>query len=178
MSKDITTAGPSRRQIAKGAAWAVPAVTVAAAAPALAASHLPVCSPVVLEAAVLNCSTVGLLQPQTFFRVTNPAGSGCVVPAGTQLTLTTSGVAGINATLLDGINADVDLIFSDGQSPTTARDLEPGDYIDFQVIPSGITVAVLGTWTLNVPGDTARFTQTANVTIGGTAVASICAVTA
>jgi hypothetical protein len=32
------TSGPSRRQIAKGAAWAVPAVSVAAAAPTLSAS--------------------------------------------------------------------------------------------------------------------------------------------
>ncbi|WP_282072602.1 hypothetical protein [Janibacter hoylei] len=38
MTQDITTTGPSRRSIAKGAAWAVPAVTVAAAAPSLAAS--------------------------------------------------------------------------------------------------------------------------------------------
>lgn len=38
MTQDITTTGPSRRSIAKGAAWAVPAVSVAAAAPSLAAS--------------------------------------------------------------------------------------------------------------------------------------------
>lgn len=44
VSKDITTAGPSRRSIAKGAAWAVPAISVAAAAPSLAASPVVDCT--------------------------------------------------------------------------------------------------------------------------------------
>lgn len=50
MSKDIITAGPSRRSIAKGAAWAVPAVSVAAAAPSLSASPPEECEP-------LTCAT-------------------------------------------------------------------------------------------------------------------------
>lgn len=45
MTQDITTTGPSRRSIAKGAAWAVPAVSVAAAAPSLAASPPEECEP-------------------------------------------------------------------------------------------------------------------------------------
>ncbi|EKA62393.1 hypothetical protein B277_02341 [Janibacter hoylei PVAS-1] len=45
MTQDITTTGPSRRSIAKGAAWAVPSVAVAAAAPSLAASTEPPCAP-------------------------------------------------------------------------------------------------------------------------------------
>ena len=54
MTQDITTTGPSRRSIAKGAAWAVPAVTVAAAAPSLAASTEPPCAPQTCATPVLS----------------------------------------------------------------------------------------------------------------------------
>lgn len=176
MSKDITASGPSRRSIAKGAAWAVPAVSVAAAAPALAASTtLPVCPAGTLVVTVQNCNLLGIVQPQTYFRITNPVDSGCTVPAGVQLTLTTSGVAGVSVDVIDGLNADADLIFSGSDDPTTARPLAPGEFIDFQVIPGDINISALARWTLNAGGNQASFTQTANVGLGGTSVASICA---
>lgn len=82
MSKDITTAGPSRRSIAKGAAWAVPAVSVAAAAPSLAASPVdPGC---------------GCLQPGSFNTFT--------AQAATVLNLGT--VTGTTVFNLDSSNCD------------------------------------------------------------------------
>lgn len=53
MTQDITTTGPSRRSIAKGAAWAVPAVSVAAAAPSLSASSEP-CAPETCATPILS----------------------------------------------------------------------------------------------------------------------------
>ncbi|GAA8845559.1 hypothetical protein DUHN55_16760 [Helicobacter pylori] len=56
MTQDITTTGPSRRSIAKGAAWAVPAVSVAAAAPSLAASET--CEPQTCAQPILSAFVV------------------------------------------------------------------------------------------------------------------------
>jgi hypothetical protein len=178
LSKDITTAGPSRRQIAKGAAWAVPAVTVAAAAPALAASPtLPNCTPADLEVSVVDCSLVGLLQPQTYFTVKNPADSGCVVPSGTQLSLTTQGIAAIGVNVLESLNVSADVIFSEAGQPSIARDLQPGESIDVHVLAADVQIDALARFTLGVVGGTsAAFTQTANVTAVGIDVLSICTV--
>ncbi|QBF46929.1 hypothetical protein [Janibacter limosus] len=175
MSKDITTSGPSRRSIAKGAAWAVPAISVAAAAPSLAASDLPVCAAgTALDITVESCDIVGLLQPTTYFRVTNPADSGCTLPMGVPLTLATSGVAGIDVAGLTLINADV--LFTSTGAATTQKALAPGEYVDVRVITAGINVSLLGRWTLSTPGSApASFTQTANVSLSGEAIASICA---
>lgn len=87
MTQDITTTGPSRRSIAKGAAWAVPAVSVAAAAPSLAAS--PTCSDadgwqpgVRLDQGCLVA--VAGLGVSAGWQIC--AGADCAIPAGTQFT--------------------------------------------------------------------------------------------
>lgn len=152
MSKDLTTSGPSRRQIAKGAAWAVPAVSIAAAAPALAASPLPACDPNTLQI-VANCPP--LLSTQSLnFTVTNPAGSGCEVPMGTPVDITVSGLVGLTVEALVAVNAGV--LFQSGTSVQLARALQSGDSVTIEVFPpSLIDVQALGTATVAVAGSTA-----------------------
>lgn len=82
MSKDITTAGPSRRSIAKGAAWAVPAVSVAAAAPSLAAStdECTDCAAPILGAAVTairNTNLTGTIRRATIAAGVTFSLTGC-----------------------------------------------------------------------------------------------------
>lgn len=156
MSKDITTTGPSRRQIAKGAAWAVPAVTVAAAAPALAASTS--CPAGSLTVSVVNCRVLGLLSAP-YFTITN--NGDCTVPAGTPVTLTGSGLVSAVIQGLDDINVAV---LFDGQSSTGTlqQPLGPGEAIRVDVF-SGLDVTVLGEYTLSIDGASAGFDLTAGV---------------
>lgn len=92
MTQDITTTGPSRRSIAKGAAWAVPAVTVAAAAPSLAASHVDCTDPlnwqnnISLQAGCLV--SVAGASVGAGWTVTNTAtgADACAIPAGATFT--------------------------------------------------------------------------------------------
>lgn len=152
MSKDITTAGPSRRQIAKGAAWAVPAVTVAAAAPALAASPLPVCEPGALQV-TRNCPPA-LSTDSLTFTVANPASSGCVVPAGTPVDITVSGLVGLTLEQLVSLNAGV--LYQNNGVLMLQSDLEPGDSIPIEVFPPSLLDAqVVGTATVAVAGSQA-----------------------
>ncbi len=171
MSKDITAPGPSRRQIAKGAAWAVPAVTVAAAAPALAAS------PTVCPAGTLTVATLcpPLLSTTSLrFRITNPAGSGCTVPAGTPLTLNVSGLAGLDATLLNGINANAGVLFTTATDATLQQALAPGQSITLNVFPRRLLYAqVAGTASLSIEGSSASASYII-ATVAGLSVA-ICA---
>lgn len=83
MTQDITTTGPSRRQIAKGAAWAVPAVSVAAAAPSIAAS--PTCT---------NCAVPVLGAASTTVRNTNVVYARRATVA-TGLTFSLTGCTGL-----------------------------------------------------------------------------------
>ena len=152
MTQDITTTGPSRRSIAKGAAWAVPAVTVAAAAPALAASTS--CPAGALQVTALcppPLSTTSLR-----FRISNPAGSACTVPAGTPLTLNVSGLVGLTASLLNGINVDAGVLFSDASNATLQRALAPGESVTLNVFPRSLLNAqVAGNATLSIEGTSA-----------------------
>lgn len=170
MSKDITTAGPSRRQIAKGAAWAVPAVTVAAAAPALAASPLPVCGPGALVVSVENCDGLTLLGQPPRFRITNPSESGCTLPSGTPVELSGSGVAGVN--LLGEQLANVGVLYSEQGTAALTNALAPGDSVVVNVFPSGLNVTVIGSATLSVAGSSGTF----NLTAGVGSLVSICGV--
>lgn len=52
--KNVTPAGVSRRTIVKGAAWAVPAITVASAVPAVASS-----APIEIEGVLRSCKHSG-----------------------------------------------------------------------------------------------------------------------
>ncbi|UTT66650.1 hypothetical protein NMQ01_02740 [Janibacter sp. CX7] len=168
MSKDITTAGPSRRQIAKGAAWAVPAVTVAAAAPTLAASPNPVCTGADITLGVSNCTLVGLLSPEASFTIT--AGPDCTIPQGTPVSLTGGALASIGLTALVDLNVGVLTFGSDIGSATLANDIAPGQTVTVQVFPEGLNINALGTYQLAVLGATAEFTLAAGV---GTLV-SVC----
>ncbi len=155
------TTAPSRRTIAKGAAWAVPAVTVAAAAPSLAASP-SVCTGADLQLTVENCRLVGLLSPEASFRITNPAGSGCTVPTGTPVTLTGGALADVGVAGLDSINVGI-LDFDSVNSATLQRDLAPGQSVPVRAFPAGLNVNVLGTYTLSIMGASASFNLTAGV---------------
>lgn len=152
VSKDITTAGPSRRQIAKGAAWAVPAVSVAAAAPALAASPVTACAPGTLQI-VANCPPV--LSTQSLnFTLTNPAGSGCEIPIGTPVDITVSGLIGLTVEELVSVNAGV--LFQSGTSLQLAQALQSDDSVTIEVFPpSLLDVQAVGTATVAAAGSTA-----------------------
>lgn len=86
MTQDITTTGPSRRSIAKGAAWAVPAVSVAAAAPSLAASPLDCTDPVNWQnnISIDSGCLISAVGANVFsgWRLTNTATApgGCAIP--------------------------------------------------------------------------------------------------
>lgn len=88
VSKDLMTSGPSRRSIAKGAAWAVPAVSVAAAAPALAASTPDCTDPTVWQPAMTieqGClAAVAGVGVSAGWQIC--AGDDCAIPAGTVFT--------------------------------------------------------------------------------------------
>lgn len=86
MNESTSRTNVSRRTIAKGAAWAVPAIAVASAAPAYAASR-----PTVVAASV--CSLFygsGTVNYQTHTINLGVTSSTGVIPAGTTLTWTVS----------------------------------------------------------------------------------------
>ena len=168
MTSEITS--PSRRQIAKGAAWAVPAVTVAAAAPSLAASS-EACPPGTLQITP-NCPGV-LSTDSLYFTITNPGSSGCTMPTGTQITVDRGGLAGVQVGPLNNLNAGVDLLFTDANTAELTAPLEPGESIDIRIFPRGLAnVSVLQNVTVSAGGSTVRQGYTI-VTLLGLSVA-IC----
>ncbi|WP_338750501.1 hypothetical protein [Janibacter alittae] len=167
MTSQITS--PSRRSVAKGAAWAVPAVAVAAAAPSLAASNAE-CSGTELILGVENCRLIGLLSPVASFTITNPSTSGCTVPAGTPVSLTGGALASIGVPALIQLNAGVLTFGSDIGSATLANDLAPGDSVPVRVFPDGLNINVLGTYTMGILGASASFTLAA----GAGPLLSVC----
>ena len=160
VSKDITTAGPSRRQIAKGAAWAVPAVSVAAAAPALAASPVTECAPgaSTLMISVERCDGLALFTSLPRFRLTNPENATCTVPADTPVVVTTEGLASIN--LLGTDLANVGVLYSNAGTVALQAPLAPGESEVINVFPPGLNVSALGSVTLGVDGKSAGFNLT------------------
>lgn len=172
MTQDITTTGPSRRQIAKGAAWAVPAVSVAAAAPALAASPSS-CEPGTLNVAAVCPPIIGLNTRNIYFTVSNPAGSDCEIPAGTALSLNLAGLVGLNVSLLNGINADV--LFSDPSNATLVAPLAPGESIEVEVFPpSLLNAGVAGSASLSIEGSSASTNYTVVNILGGLLQVALC----
>lgn len=166
MSKDFATSGPSRRSIAKGAAWAVPAVTVAAAAPALAASPTDACAPGTLQVSVVNCQPLGLFTEPPYFQIHNPG--NCTVPANTPVVLSGSGLASINLAGLIDLSAAV--VWTGTETGTLKEALGPGATIDVRIFPAGLNVTALGDFTLTVLGSSAGFSLDAGV--GG--IANAC----
>lgn len=98
---------PSRRVVAAGAAWLVPSVAVAAAAPALAASSGQACEVGDLQVEVRGCAT-GLMNSgvgvaPAYFRISGPG--GCEIPQGTPFTVTLSSEFPLQALQLDSLNS-------------------------------------------------------------------------
>lgn len=142
MTTEITN--PSRRSVAKGAAWAVPAVAVAATAPSLAASTT--CDPVTV---MPNCPPV-LSGDTLTFTISNPD-TGCVVPAGTPVDVTVSNLVGLTVDLLVDINVGV--LSTESGTLALASDLAAGDSITINVFPpSLLNLAVLGTAEVSIMG--------------------------
>lgn len=156
MSKDITTSGPSRRSIAKGAAWAVPAVSVAAAAPSLAASTA-YCETLDFSVrAVCPPTDIDLLDGNSeslYFVIKN--NGDCTVRAGQQFTLNTTGLANVSVEGLNAIQVDAVVFGSDGKTGTIGTDIAPGGEVIVKVFPVAdidVNLAVLGTTTLTING--------------------------
>ncbi len=148
MTQDLTTAGPSRRSIAKGAAWAVPAVSVAAAAPTLAASAPEECRPQIR----VNCPPP-LTTQQLTFTITNPSSNSCTIPTDTPFTVNRGGLAGVNVGPLNSINAGVNVIFDTANSGRLTAPLAPGQSVTFQVFPRGLaTVSLLQNVSVTMEG--------------------------
>nr|WP_257909848.1 hypothetical protein [Janibacter limosus] len=148
MSKDITTSGPSRRSIAKGAARAVPAVSVAAAAPALAASPCAAgAESVTIEG---KCPPlIGVNTRKPYFLLTNTG--SCDIPSGPAFTLSTTGLVGLTADILDSIRVDAAVIFSSESGGTIERGIPAGGTVEIEVLPQALVDANLaGSATLSV----------------------------
>lgn len=180
MSKDITTSGPSRRSIAKGAAWAVPAVSVAAAAPALAAS--PAVCPAGTLTVTPNCPPLIQLPTanaqQLTFTVTNPAGSGCTVPMDTTFTIDRGGLAGVLVGPLNDLNADVGVLFDTATTGHLTAPLAEGQSVTIEVFPRNLAnVAVAQDATFTIDGSTATQGYTiisATLPVLGTTSVALC----
>lgn len=161
---------PSRRSVAKGAAWAVPAVAVAASAPSLAASPLPTCEAAALTVTA-NCP--GLLSTDSLnFTITNASGSGCVVPVGTPVDITVTGLVGLTLDLL--VDANAGLLYTDGTTLFLNQELAAGQSITLEVFPDSLlNLQAVGDATVSILGasGTASYTM---ATVAGLTVA-ICA---
>lgn len=162
MTQDITTTGPSRRSIAKGAAWAVPAVSVAAAAPSLAASVVD-CEPGTLSISVRRCSFVGL-GSAPYFTITNPS-ADCEIPVGANVDLNFGSLVGLELDFLDSANTGLSAFYVIGNvhRATLLAPLGPGQSMNVLVYNSSALSVGLGVGTqvnLTVNGVTEGFNWT------------------
>lgn len=156
MTSEITS--PSRRTIAKGAAWAVPAVAVASAAPSLAASPTA-CEPGTLDVAI-NCPPLIGLPPRyedaLSITISNPESSGCTVPADTLFSVSRGGLTDIQVGSLNELNVGVSVFFDSANEGRLTAPLDPGQSVTFEVFPRGLaTVALPQTLTVDIEGSTA-----------------------
>ena len=176
MSKDITTSGPSRRSIAKGAAWAVPAVSVAAAAPALAASPGDACAPGTLKVtAVCPKPLIDLLNAvPLYFTITNPAGSNCTVPAGTVINIERSGLANLDVATLNSL-ANVGVLYDTATTAHLTSPLASGQSAIIRIFPAGLaTASVAAAATVRIDGSSATQDYTIVNVLDGVAGIAIC----
>lgn len=87
------------------------------------------------------------------------------------MTISHGGLAGVSASLLNGIEANVDLLFTSGTAATTQRAINPGESIDVYIFPPSLAnVAVLRTASVSILGATATQGYTL-VTAAGVTVA-------
>lgn len=160
MTSEITN--PSRRSVAKGAAWAVPAVAVAAAAPSLAASTVycegPADFSIRVECPPTDIDLLDGNSESLYFVITND--SDCTVQAGQIFTLNTTGLANVSVEGLNAIQVDAVVFGEDGTSGVIGEDIAPGGEIIVKVFPVAnvdVNLAVIGSTTLTV--GTASLTQ-------------------
>ena len=153
MTRDATT--PSRRNVAKGAAWAVPAVAVAAAAPTLAAS----CEPSLSLSAVWP-PIIGVDTRNVYFTLTNDG--ECPIDAGLAFTVDVSGLVGLTVGHLNAIQVDAGVLFSDANNGTITREIAPGETIEIEIVADSLLNAdVVGSATLMAMGQSASVDFTA-----------------
>lgn len=140
---DIRTSNSkiSRRTVAKGAAWSVPVVAVAAAAPAASASTSNDVGALSLDG---TCGALGAGLLSTGLTLT--AGPDVAVPAGTVISLSSTGLANIGVFTITGGLASVAVSGSSG-TITLTEDLAPGTTMN---MTTSINVSVLWTLTGNV----------------------------
>lgn len=150
----MTSQQISRRSIAKGAAWTVPVVAVAAAAPAAFASTVDV------GAFHINgtCGVLGVLGPG--FTLT--AGPSTPLPVGTTVTITGSGIANIGVFSVTGGTASVAILSNTARQITLTAALPAGGTIAFRTTLS-ISVAFQLMATVAVP---TGYTATGAKTLG------------
>lgn len=131
----------NRRNVVIGAAWSVPVIAAAVAAPAAAASTIE------LGALQLNgtCGVAGVLGPG--FTLT--AGS-VPLPVGTTIAITGSGVANIGVFGVTGGTASVSVLSGTSRLITLTAELPAGATIEFRTTLS-ISVAFTLNGTLTVP---------------------------
>lgn len=129
----------SRRAVVKGAAWSVPVIAAAVAAPAASASTSE------LGALALNgtCGLLGVLGPG--FTLT--ASATAPIPAGTVINISGSGVANIGVFSVTGGLASVAVLSGTGRQVTLTADLPAGATLDLRTTLSisvafGLTASV------------------------------------
>ena len=166
--------GVSRRLVVKGAAWSVPAIAVASAVPAHAAS-----TDQNLAVAANDCSLVTLrigsdAMPGFTYTVTEGT-----VPTGTQITISSGGAVAINSgnfTLPTGVS-----LLSVGGNVATfelQQDYTLGQ--SFTIGLKGLTINAIGTYTTDiitpdaVQNDDIAIMTAGGVGLGGVIGAFIC----
>jgi hypothetical protein len=143
---DQTTAsGLSRRTVVKGAAWSVPAIALAVAAPAASASVVDVN---VGDFSVDGtCGVLGLLLPG----YTVEASATAALPVGTVITVSSDSVLSLDVLSLTGATADIALL--DGGNTATitlTSELPAGQTANLRTLAS-VNVATSSSATLTLP---------------------------
>jgi len=173
-SGDAAPSHVSRRLIVKGAAWSVPAVAVASAVPAFAAS-----TDQNLRVTATNCSLVTLRilsnqMPGFTYEVTEGT-----VPAGTQIQITSGGVATLSSGNFQ-FDGGLELLGIGSNVATfeTQQDYTLGQ--TFTIGLRGLTVNVISTYTSRiitpdaVQSDDIAIMTAGGVGLGGVLGAFIC----
>jgi len=143
MSADLKLSNSTtRRAVVKGAAWSVPVIAAAVAAPAASASTSE------LGALALNgsCGVLGVIGPG--FTLT--ASATAPIPAGTVVTITGSGVANIGVFSVTGGLASVNVLSGTDRQITLNADLPAGATLNLRTTLS-ISVAFGLSATVTLP---------------------------
>ena len=151
-SRPSTPSDASRRSLLRAGVWALPAVTVTAAAPAFAAASADL-GAFRLEG---SCGVLGVLGPGFVLRAGPTA-----LPVGTIVTVTGTGVANIGVFgVTGGTTADVSVLSPATRSIILTSPLPAGSRIEFRTTLSiSLAFTLTGAATLP-PGYTAQGAKT------------------